>query len=97
MNTLLKSAGGITQVSADSRLLSNRLIFLEGKIDAGSAGEFVRQILILNQESTEKAIRVLVNSAGGEISSGLMIYDAIQGSRAPSSSTASDMRTAWRP
>ena len=83
MNTLLKSAGGITQVSADSRLLSNRLIFLEGKIDAGSAGEFVRQILILNQESTEKAIRVLVNSAGGEISSGLMIYDAIQGSRAP--------------
>ena len=57
MNTLLKSAGGITQVSADSRLLSNRLIFLEGKIDAGSAGEFVRQILILNQESTEKAIR----------------------------------------
>ena len=65
MNTLLKSAGGITQVSADSRLLSNRLIFLEGKIDAGSAGEFVRQILILNQESTEKAIRVLVNSAGG--------------------------------
>ena len=32
MNTLLKSAGGITQVSADSRLLSNRLIFLEGKI-----------------------------------------------------------------
>ena len=76
MNTLLKSAGGITQVSADSRLLSNRLIFLEGKIDAGSAGEFVRQILILNQESTEKAIRVLVNSAGGEISSGLMIYDA---------------------
>lgn len=39
MNTLLKSAGGITQVSADSRLLSNRLIFLEGKIDAGSAGE----------------------------------------------------------
>ena len=48
MNTLLKSAGGITQVSADSRLLSNRLIFLEGKIDAGSAGEFVRQILILN-------------------------------------------------
>ena len=62
MNTLLKSAGGITQVSADSRLLSNRLIFLEGKIDAGSAGEFVRQILILNQESTEKEIRVLVRS-----------------------------------
>lgn len=83
MNTLLKSAGGITQVSADSRLLSNRLIFLEGKIDAGSAGEFVRQILILNQESTEKAIRVLVNSAGGEISSGLMIYDGDPGSRAP--------------
>lgn len=83
MNTLMKSAGGITQVSADSRLLAKRIMFLEGVIDADSAGEFVRQLLILNHESTDKPIRVLINSLGGEISSGLMIYDAIQGSRAP--------------
>lgn len=83
MNTLMKSAGGITQVSADSRLLSKRIVFLEGMINADSAGEFVRQILILNQESADKPIRVLINSAGGEIGAGLMIYDAIQGSRAP--------------
>ena len=30
MNTLMKSAGGITQVSADSRLLAKRIMFLEG-------------------------------------------------------------------
>lgn len=83
MNTLMKSAGGITQVSADSRLLSKRIVFLEGMINAESAGEFVRQILILNQESADKPIRVLINSVGGEIGAGLMIYDAIQGSRAP--------------
>ena len=29
MNTLMKSAGGITQVSADSRLLAERIVFLE--------------------------------------------------------------------
>lgn len=29
MNTLMKSAGGITQVSADSRLLAKRIVFLE--------------------------------------------------------------------
>lgn len=83
MNTLIKSAGGITQVSADSRLLMKRIIFLEGTIEAALAGEFVRQILILNQESTEKPIRVLINSMGGEINAGMMIYDAIQGSKAP--------------
>ena len=83
MTTLLKSSNGITQVSADARLLAERMIFLEGKIDEERAGEFVRQILILNQENEEKAIRVLINSGGGEVSAGLMIYDAIQGSKAP--------------
>lgn len=83
MNTLIKNASGITQVTAESRLLSKRIVFLEGTIDAACAGTFVRQILILNQESKEKTIRVLVNSLGGEINSGLLIYDVIQGSKAP--------------
>ncbi len=83
MTTLMKSSNGITQVSADARLLAGRLIFLEGKIDGERAGEFVRQLLILNQDDEEKAIRVLINSGGGEVSAGLMIYDAIQGSKAP--------------
>lgn len=106
MNTLLKSAGGITQVFGRFQTAVKSADLSGGKDRCGQCGEFVRQILILNQESTEKAIRVLVNSAGGEISSGLMIYDAIQGSRHRSSSTASDcvqhggrdrcVRIAWK-
>lgn len=81
MTTLMKSSNGIAQVSADARLLAERMIFLEGKIDGERAGEFVRQILILNQENEEKAIRVLINSGGGEVSAGLMIYEPILGER----------------
>ena len=96
MNTLMKSAGGITQVSADSRLLAKRIMFLEGMIDANRAGEFARQILVLNQESMDKPIRVLINSMGGEISAGMMIYDVIQGSKAPVETYCVGVPTVWQ-
>lgn len=83
MNVLVKSSSGITQVSADSKLLSQRKVFIEGEISSESACEFIKKILILNEEDTDKPIDVLVNSPGGEINSGMAIYDVIQASKAP--------------
>ncbi len=83
MNVLVKSSSGITQVSADSKLLSQRKIFIEGEISSESACEFIKKILILNEEDTDKPIDVLINSPGGEINSGMAIYDVIQASKAP--------------
>lgn len=83
MNVLVKSSSGITQVSADSKLLSQRKVFIEGEISSESACEFIKKILILNEEDTDKPIDVLINSAGGEINSGMAIYDVIQASKAP--------------
>lgn len=40
MNVLVKSSSGITQVSADSKLLSQRKVFIEGEISSESACEF---------------------------------------------------------
>lgn len=82
MNILIRSSSGITQVPIESKLLSNRHIFLEGEITEGTAIEFVKKILYLNSESDEM-ITCFINSPGGEINSGLLIYDAIIGSRAP--------------
>lgn len=39
--------------------------------------------MILNEEDTDKPIDVLINSPGGEINSGMAIYDVIQASKAP--------------
>ena len=83
MNVLVKSSSGITQVSADSKLLSQRKVFIEGEISSESACEFIKKILFLNEEDTDKPIDGLINSPGGEINSGMAIYDVIQASKAP--------------
>lgn len=83
MNVLVKSSNGITQVPTDSKLLSQRKVFIEGEITSESACEFVKKILILNEEDTDKPIDILINSPGGEINSGMVIYDVIQASKAP--------------
>lgn len=83
MNVLVKSANGINQVSGDTKLLSQRKVFIEGEINSESACEFIKKIMILNSENSEEFIDVLVNSPGGEINSGMLMYDCIQDSKAP--------------
>ena len=83
MNVLVKSSNGITQVSADSKLLSQRKVFIEGEIDAEAACDFIKKIMLLTAENPAKEINVLINSPGGEINSGLAIYDVIQSSKTP--------------
>lgn len=75
----VESAHGTREVSLSTRHLMNRSIFLNGSIDAEMANAFLSQLLYLEQESS-KPITIYVNSPGGEVNAGLMIYDAIQGS-----------------
>lgn len=83
MNVLVKTSGGINQIPVESKLLSEqRKVFIEGEINSEAAMEFVKQIIYLNSESKDP-IQVLINSPGGEINSGLLMYDAIVGSKAP--------------
>ena len=81
MQTIVKTSSGITVVPIESRLLSDRKIFLEGEITHMSACAFVRQIMLLTKENRDKPIDVYINSPGGEINAGLLIYDALQGCR----------------
>ena len=81
-STLIKTNSGITQVSLEAKFFSKRCININGEITDESAVDFTDKILELNLESNEP-ITVLINSPGGEINSGLLIYDAIVGSKAP--------------
>lgn len=83
MNVQVKSSNGITLVPIESRLMAERKIFIEGEINADAACEFVKKVLLLNSEDRQSPMDVLVNSPGGEINSGLLMYDVIQASRAP--------------
>ncbi len=83
MEVLVKSSNGINMVTADSKLLSQRKIFIEGEITSETAMEFIKQVILLNAEDPKRNIDVLINSPGGDINSGMLMYDVIQSSGAP--------------
>ena len=72
----VESAHGIREVSLRTRHLMDRRIFLTGQIDATLADAFLSQMLYMEQTESEP-VTVYINSPGGEVNSGLMIYDAI--------------------
>jgi ATP-dependent Clp protease protease subunit len=61
-----------------SLLLKERIIFLGTPIDDQVANVIVAQLLFLNHEDPEREIRMYINSPGGQIYSGLAIYDTMQ-------------------
>ena len=79
MNTIIKSSNGISIAPIESRLLSDRKLFIEGEITAASACEFVRAIMLLIKEDVDKPIDIYINSPGGEVNAGLLIYDTLKG------------------
>ena len=64
-------------------LLSQRKIFMEGRIDAQLACDFLKNILFFNQKDPNQEIDVFLNSMEAERNAALLIHDVIQGSRAP--------------
>jgi len=61
-----------------SRLLNERIIFLGTPIDDQIANLIVAQLIHLESEDPEKDIQIYVNSPGGQVYSGLAIYDTMQ-------------------
>ena len=78
----VESAYGTREVSLTTRHLMNRMIFLTGAIDGEMANNFLSQFIYLEQESDEP-VTIYINSPGGEVNAGLMIYDTIRGSSLP--------------
>ena len=83
MNVQVKSSNGITLVPADSKLMSDRKVFIEGEINHEAACDFLKKIMLLISEDKNKSIDVFINTPGGEINSGMLIYDVIQSSNTP--------------
>ena len=83
MQYIDRGCNSITIMSLDTRLGSDRTLFIQGEINEQTAAEFIKQLLVLNRENTIDPITVCINSPGGQIKQGLLMYDAIQGSLAP--------------
>ena len=61
-----------------SRLLKDRIIFIDEEITDHLASVVVAQILFLEAEDSEKDISIYINSPGGSITAGMAIYDTLR-------------------
>ncbi len=82
--TIIDKVGG-TERAYDiySRLLEDRIIFLNDPIDSGVSGALIAQLLFLDKANSKEPIHMYINSPGGHVTAGLAIYDTMQLIKAP--------------
>lgn len=73
-----QTAKGERSYDIYSRLLKERIVFVNGEFEDQMANLIVAQLLFLEAENPEKEIYMYINSPGGVVSSGLAIYDTMQ-------------------
>ena len=78
----VESSYGTREVNLYTRQLMNRNIFIQGEINADIANDVLNQIMFLTKES-DAEINIFINSGGGEVASGLVIYDLLQEIKTP--------------
>ena len=61
-----------------SRLLEDRIIFVGEPVQAGMVNSIVAQLLFLEKKDPDKDIIMYINTPGGEVYSGMAIYDVMQ-------------------
>ena len=81
-NVLKESARGIERIRIDDELFNNREIFLTDVICCKASAELIKQLMYLEKQSDDEIV-MYINSPGGEVSSGLAVYDYIASMKAP--------------
>jgi len=78
-----QSSRGERSFDIFSRLLRERIVFLNGPVDDNMSALVCAQLLFLESENPKKEISMYVNSPGGVVTSGLAIYDTMQYIKSP--------------
>jgi ATP-dependent Clp protease protease subunit len=78
-----QSSRGERSFDIYSRLLRERIIFLNGEVNDAMAALVCAQLLFLEAENPRKPIQLYINSPGGVVTSGLAMYDTMRYIRAP--------------
>jgi ATP-dependent Clp protease protease subunit len=73
-----QTARGERSYDIFSRLLKERIIFLNGQVEDHMANLIIAQLLFLESEGPDKDIFLYINSPGGVVTSGMAIYDTMQ-------------------
>ncbi len=77
-NVVEQTGNGERGYDLFSRLLKDRIIFIDGEINDMTADLAIAQILFLESQNPDKDISIYINSPGGSVTAGLAIYDTMQ-------------------
>ena len=77
-NVVKRDSNGERAYDIYSRLLEDRIIFLDGEVNDVTASLVTAQLLYLESEDPDRDIYLYINSPGGSVTAGMAIYDTMQ-------------------
>lgn len=82
-NILKETVRGTDCIKIEDELLSRREIFLTEEVNPETSNELIKQLMYLERQDAGKEITLYINSPGGEVISGLAVYDLISLMKSP--------------
>ena len=82
-NILKETVRGTDCIKIEDELLSRREIFLTEEVNSETSTELLKQLMYLERQDPGKEITLYINSPGGEVISGLAVYDLISLMKSP--------------
>ena len=80
---LEETCRGLECYDLRDEMLNNRELELTGPVDTDSVSVLIRSLLYLQKKDSKSPITLYINSPGGEVSSGLALYDTMQAVTCP--------------
>ncbi|HEX8333191.1 MAG TPA: ATP-dependent Clp protease proteolytic subunit [Segetibacter sp.] len=79
--------GGLLNKKLEKQFFEKRAVYLWGVVDDKSAKDIVNKLLLLDSDKPGEEIKFFINSPGGVVTSGMVIYDTMQMISSPVSTT----------
>ena len=83
MNIIYETTRGISLVPIQDSLLKSRELFLIEEVNAETTNSLIMQLMYLESQDAEAPITLYINSPGGDVVSGLALFDYIKLMKAP--------------
>lgn len=77
-NVIKESARGYQPLQITDVLMQERKIFLVEEVNTETSSDIIKQLLFLENEAPGEEIKLYINSPGGDVHSGLAVYDCIR-------------------
>lgn len=90
-NVIYESVRGLSTIAIEDAFLRDRKVFLVGEVNDGSCNELIKQLLYMESQDNTKPITLFINSPGGQVGSGLAVYDTIRLLKSPVTAVVTGM------